>query len=228
MIRSDNVNELLSSLPVPKTFHEKVGKVLEHLQRQSKFIGQRIDIFPLRDYPISYSSDSEELWFLLQEMQDSRWIKFSTPHVQLTFDGWNQINEINQRRRISKQVFVAMWFSGETEEAYFNGIEKAITECGYSPVRVDRIEHNEKIDDRIVAEIRKSAFMVADFTGQRGGVYFETGFAMGLGMPVIWLCRKDHINDVHFDTRQYNHIVWETPDELYEKLRDRIDATITR
>ena len=28
------------------------------------------------------------------------------------------------------------------------------------------------------------------------------------------------IEEVHFDTRQYNHIVWEMPDELYEKLKN--------
>lgn len=68
--------------------------------------------------------------------------------------------------------------------------------------------------------------MIADFTGNRNGVYFEAGFAMGLGIPVIWTCRKDHIDNVHFDTRQYNHIVWETPEELREKLTYRIEATI--
>ena len=33
--------------------------------------------------------------------------------------------------------------------------------------------------------------MVCDLTGYRGGVYFEAGFASGLGLPVIYTCRKD-------------------------------------
>ena len=57
-------------------------------------------------------------------------------------------------------------------------------------------------------------------------MYFEAGFAMGLGRPVIWTCRKDDIDNAHFDTRQYNHIVWENEKELYEKLKNRIEATI--
>ncbi len=36
-------------------------------------------------------------------------------------------------------------------------------------------------------------FMIADFTGHRGGVYFEAGFAHGLGIPVIWTCREDQL-----------------------------------
>jgi len=67
---------------------------------------------------------------------------------------------------------------------------------------------------------------VCDFTGHRGSVYFEAGFAMGLGKPIIWSCRKDYFKDCQFDTRQYNHIEWENAEELYKKLLNRIQATI--
>jgi hypothetical protein len=51
---------------------------------------------------------------------------------------------------------------------------------------------------------------------------------MGQKKPVIWCCRKDEIveNKVHFDTRQYNHVVWKDEQELYEKLKERIQGTI--
>ena len=68
--------------------------------------------------------------------------------------------------------------------------------------------------------------MVADFTGQRAGVYYEAGFATGLGRPVIWCCRKDEIDKLHFDTNHKNHIDWETPEELRDRLYRRIRATI--
>jgi nucleoside 2-deoxyribosyltransferase len=92
-------------------------------------------------------------------------------------------------------------------------------------MRIDLEEHNDKIDDRIISEIRRSGLVVADFTGQRGGVYFESGFAMGLGIPVIRTCRKDNVDTLHFDTRQYSHVLWESPEELKEKLTNRIRAT---
>ena len=78
----------------------------------------------------------------------------------------------------------------------------------------------------IVAEIRRSSLLVADFTGHRGGVYFEAGLAMGLGIPVIWTCRTDCVSELHFDTRQYNHIVWTDVPELKTKLVNRIAATV--
>jgi nucleoside 2-deoxyribosyltransferase len=95
---------------------------------------------------------------------------------------------------------------------------------------LDKKEHNNKIDDEIIAEILRSKFLVADFTCEkekvRGGVYFEAGFAMGLGIPVIWTVAKESLDDVHFDTRQYNHIVWDKPETLRNLLKARIGAVI--
>ena len=97
-------------------------------------------------------------------------------------------------------------------------------------MRIDRDPSVDKIDDAIIAEIKRSRFLIADFThgedGARGGVYYEAGYAHGLGIPVIFTCRKDKINELHFDTRQYAHIVWDSPEELRTLLRDRILARI--
>jgi len=85
-----------------------------------------------------------------------------------------------------------------------------------------------KIDDFIIASIRKSALLVADFTGTRTGVFFEAGLGMGLGIPVVWTCREDYRSELekHFDTRQYNHLLWENPPDLCQKLKNRIEATV--
>ena len=108
------------------------------------------------------------------------------------------------------------------------GINPAITKARFEPIRIDQKEHTNKIDDEIIAEIRRARFVVADFThgedGARGGVYYEAGFAHGLGIKVIFTCREDQIDDLHFDTRQFNHITWNTPEELKEKLTHRISA----
>jgi hypothetical protein len=43
----------------------------------------------------------------------------------------------------------------------------------------------------------------------------------------VCTCRKDDFGKAHFDTRQCNHVEWETPVELRDKLKSRIQATIT-
>jgi nucleoside 2-deoxyribosyltransferase len=120
-----------------------------------------------------------------------------------------------------------MWFDESMNDAWLV-IDKGIRVAGYEPLRIDQKQHNNKIDDEIMAAIRRSKFVVADFTKQRGGVYFEAGFAKGLGLEVIWLCRKDEIDEVDFDTRQYSHIVWEADKltELSAALKNRVEATI--
>ena len=74
-----------------------------------------------------------------------------------------------------------------------NAGKLAVRLAGYEPFRVDRKEHANSIDDEIIGNIRKSCFMVADFTGQRAGVYFEAGMMNGLGRTGIWMCKKEEL-----------------------------------
>jgi hypothetical protein len=153
----------------------------------------------------------------------------------LTSNGFKEMERLQRGRSNSAQAFVAMWFDAEVDGAHRDGIEVAVRRSGYEPMRIDKKEHNNKIDDEIIAEIKKSRFIIADFTSgrikgadgtdhwlPRGGVYFEAGFAYGLGIPVIWTCREADIAGVHFDTRQFAHILWTTPQELAERLYNRI------
>jgi nucleoside 2-deoxyribosyltransferase len=117
-----------------------------------------------------------------------------------------------------------MWFTDEMEAVYKNGLEPGISNAGFKPMLISEKQHANKIDDEIIAEIRRSAFIVADFTGHRQNVYFECGFAIGLGRPVIWTCRKDEIKGLHFDIRQYNCIDWENEADLALRLTRRIEA----
>jgi hypothetical protein len=146
--------------------------------------------------------------------------------VSLTMDGWERAQPLPRVGGLPGRCFVAMWFADETRAAYEGGIEPAISDAGFVAVRIDRKEHNNEIPDEIISEIRNCEFMVADFTGQRSGVYYEAGFAMGLGRKVIWSCRKNEIEKLHFDTNHKNHIDWQTPEELHKRLYDRIRATI--
>jgi hypothetical protein len=97
--------------------------------------------------------------------------------------GWAYIESLRHKNVDSQISFIAMWFDETVNDAWL-AIDKAIRAAGYEPLRIDQKHHNNKIDDEIIAAIRRSKFLVADFTGQRGGVYFEAGFARGL-----WACQ---------------------------------------
>lgn len=182
----------------------------------------------------SESTSDSELWYLLDYLSNDqqRWInqKFVVPPGYIvTVDGHRRLAEVKTNHD-SAQAFVAMWFDDEMAVVYNNGIEPAIRDAGYHPVRIDRKSDVNKIDDEIIAEIRRSRFLVADFThgegGARGGVYFEAGFAFGLNIPVIYTCREDAIDELNFDTRQYHHTAWSRPEELRRDLKNRILALI--
>ena len=149
-------------------------------------------------------------------------------NYRLTINGWRHLIDAKKTQPISNQAFVAMWFAEKMNAAWNDGFSLALNETGYKPIRVDLVQHNDKICDRIIAEIRRSDLLVADVTKGRRGVYFEAGFAMGLGIPVIWTCNEEFFKqeEPHFDTRQYNHIVWKDPVDLRVRLVDRIEATL--
>jgi nucleoside 2-deoxyribosyltransferase len=119
-----------------------------------------------------------------------------------------------------------MSFAPKLQSVWVDGIKPALEALGYIPIRIDQTHSDDKIDDRIVAEIRRSGLLVADFTGHRRGVYFEAGFAMGLGIPVVWTCQQVDHKNTHFDTRQYQHLLWKTPEDLRELLKNHIAARI--
>jgi hypothetical protein len=182
-----------------------------------------------------FAEDYSDWVFILESMQNKNWIDvkiskmidgqfmISNPFL-IAEDGWTEI-EKNIEKNYSNQIFVAMWFDKSMNEAY-KAIEKAVNECGLHIVRIDKKEHNNEISGEILFEIKKSRIIIADVTNQRNGVYFEAGFALGHQKTVIWSCRDDDIKNIHFDTRQYNHVFWKDENELYIKIKNRLLATL--
>lgn len=216
---------------------ERLNLLLLYLAKNSRRAGAEVTIVPANDYPVAFAKDVEEFEYMLEALSGLDLLERQTyigmdpsdeQSVTITIAGWAKVDECRESSPSGKQCFVAMWFDSQVEEAFSLGIQPALYETGFQAFRVDKTEHNDKIDDLIVVQIRKSSLLIADVTGHRQGVYFEAGLAMGLGIPVVWTCREDNMKDCHFDTRQYNHIVWDNPDSLRERLRNRILATMPR
>lgn len=208
------------------TLRERLDRYLIAAASLSPKLGA--DFNASRDELIGSSySDNEEIGFIVRCMESEGFIEHRPGgSYRLTPKGYIAADELRARRAAFSQAFVAMWFDDGMTSAFENGLAPAIRNAGYQPLRIDKKEHANKVDDEMIAEIRRSAFVVADFTGHRGGVYFEAGFAMGLKLPVIWTCRKDHMAELHFDIRQYNCIDWQDVNELRKRLQSRIEALL--
>ena len=240
----ENVLEYIRNKP-PLPAHERADTLLRLIAERTAVVGTPFDIRSGLDpalYAWSESISEGEIGYLIDYLLNKGWLDANSKTVlirlgeymipaifRVTVEGRGLIAD-QLAKADSSQAFVAMWFDESMKEASTYGIALAISDAGYFPMRIDEKLDVRKIDDEIVAQIRRSRFVVADFThGEtkaRGSVYWEAGFAYGLGIEVIYTCRRDMADDLPFDTRQYSHILWETPEDLRSQLRDRILARI--
>ncbi len=228
---------LVKSLTIPSVT-EKQLKLMQSLEKGTKYPGMRISLIDTaskngirRDLIAkSWCKNEEELHFYIESLGKRGLLEISPTvpipsAVLITAKGWDFLEtNRHKNRKDSKKVFVAMWFHESMDSTYNEAIAPATKEAGYVSFRVDRVEYIDKIDDKIIANIRSSKFLIADFSGQRNSVYYETGFAQGLGIPVILCVRKKDAKCLSFDTRQYNYIIWEDKKDLKGRLIDRIKA----
>lgn len=126
----------------------------------------------------------------------------------------------------SKKAFVAMSFNPHLADNYSCGIKPAIEALGYDSIRMDKVPNNDKIDSKIIELISQSRFLVADFTGHRTGVYYEAGYARGIGIPVIQVCCSTDFDKLHFDIKTINTLKFDTATQLKGILTPHIETTI--
>ena len=161
------------------------------------------------------------------------------------------LTELSERIGEGDQCFIAMWYDDKIMEYYNEFIAPAVKDSGFEPYLVAKDPHDERIDNHIIGQIRKSRFMIADLTGGRGGVYYEAGYAQGIGLPVMWCCNKEWSTLVpilegpdlreipkegetvtcekwskllHFDIRQLPFNFWKDGENWGEMVKDWIDA----
>jgi len=226
-IKTDTIEQFIRTLP-QYTAPEKLDNLLDLIGQMTPALGRPTTFDPKTDYPRLIAQDPEEVQFLLIELADRKYIHGPrdgplSPVVVLP-RGWERLEETKRSGRSSNRAFVAMSFHKSMDSLYKEAIEPAILKAGYDPLRIDRLQHVNRIDDEIIGQIKRSRFMVADFTGQRYGVYFEAGMMIGLGRTVIWMCDKKQLDQLHFDVRQFNFIDYESIPEAQDRLYNRILA----
>ena len=216
---------------------ERADRLLRAAKQTVSDIGKLVELEGYSYFWLAHSEsvNGGEVRYLGEYLKHRGWLLHPREYqhamvFQISVEGYAHLAELDAVNSESDQAFVAMWFDKAMSSAWKEGIEPAIEEAGYIPRRIDRKEFTDKIDDEAVAEIRRSRFLVADFThgetGTRGSVYYEAGFAHGLNITVIFSCQKDYLDRIHFDLRQYNCIEWERPEDLKDRLVKRICATV--
>lgn len=136
------------------------------------------------------------------------------------------------------KCFIASAFNHDDVDAMYDScLVPILRKLSVTPLRVDRFEHNEDIDNKIFELLDSADFVIADLTYARPSVYYEAGYATGKSKPVIYTVKSDHFGRhavdpygnfrVHFDLQMKNIISWTKPNQLFSnRLLKRVQHVV--
>jgi hypothetical protein len=131
----------------------------------------------------------------------------------------NDVVTLCEKIVTSSTVFTIMPFTEEFRDVYAS-YSSVCSEYGFTAERTDESDSSERIIPRILAGIRGAAFVIADVTNPSANVFYEIGFAEGMGKSVIVSAKKG--TSLPFDIADIPVMYWSGQEELKEKLRRRV------
>lgn len=119
-------------------------------------------------------------------------------------------------------AFIAMPIdpSNAELEDVLDAIKEAAQRCGVNAERVDEPYSNERITDRILESIRKAEFVIVDLTRSRPNVFYEAGYAQGVGKTPIYIAHEG--TKLEFDLKDYPIIFFRNLKTLKDSLEARL------
>jgi hypothetical protein len=243
IISIEGLQKLIDSHTLPRGLKEKSDNLFFHLCSLQSYDGEFIHMpggytkADSQGWIKLYFKSFEEFVFHFDSLRKRGLIETSknteagqvASGFRITMEGLEYAITLNTGP-LSNNCFVAMSFAKSLKSAYTAGIELAVRETGFNPIRIDHehIKSHVTINDAILAAIKRSRFTIADFTENKHGVYFEAAYALGLGQNVIYTCKEEDMKNLHIDTRQYQYVVWDTPEDLKQKLINKIEVFIKK
>lgn len=215
-------------LPSPAA---QLDNLVLHLGRTLRFPGRFATLSPDQWSPIIGARDiggatSVANWAAQADLVEVE----ANRSLALTFDGWQRYDDLTRSRSASRRAFMAMPFNNELVDLAYRQFQISVEHTGFRLQRVDEEPRAGLIDDQIRVGILVARFVVADLTSGSNGVYWEAGFAEGLGKPVIYTCEEAFFNEkrTHFDTNHRQTIVWrqDNIEAASGKLKAAIRATL--
>lgn len=206
---------------------ERAETLLRYFEKKTQTPGEWIKFHPNLDSPLVDAGGVKAgsvFGFYLGYLKSAGLIEQATSmgeEVRITFEGWLHLHPIGGGGRRG-HVFIAMSYADDLRSVFDEGLAAAVRDCGMIPVLQADDRHTGNIIQRMLGQIRSCELVVADLTGERPNVYYETGFAQGIARPVIFTCKKGE--RVHFDTAQFPRIEWETMGQLRRELADWLRA----
>ena len=150
--------------------------------------------------------------------------------ISLSLLGWERYELERRGQFAGKDGFLALQFREPDLDAFVKDVLKPAIEedlgCKLNDMR--DVSKAGVIDNLMRVRIRDARFVIAELTHDNRGVYWEAGFAEGLGKPVVYICEKNKFEQdkPHFDTNHCTTVMWSADDP--EGFRRELIATIRR
>jgi hypothetical protein len=116
---------------------------------------------------------------------------------------------------------------GPYDKRYKDVLSPAITDAGLEPYRVDEDPSVTVPIDDIEDGIRQAEICLADITTNNPNIWYEVGFAMSSGTPVVMICAEPRTEPYPFDVRHRQVIPYTLQSSSdFEKLRADVTARL--
>ena len=230
-----SIKELMESVQIPQNPSQKIDKLLQNLDEASHSkVGKRLGLNYDMGGKWCYAENTEEFLFILKAAEERGYFaqaNFPTGKctVTLSIEAWERIEDIKQVNQNSRQGFIACWFTdppNPNNQAIIEGIKIA----GYEPMILQGRHFPETVISKALSEIKKSRFVIVDLTGERKSVFFEAGYALGIGLDIIFVVEKEYwdVNkaSLEFYVKNYNIKAYSSAEELKEIVETAIAERI--
>ncbi len=224
----------------PKTFAEKIDKILLRFNKKTQYIGEKLEynyLDLLDTFMIDYegidvhnlvpNKYKEQIYYFSEFLRESGYMTVIVPATingtkwsnKITFrftpKGLARVEDLQKSQTNNKNVFVSMAFNTNTIETR-NAIRQGIIDAGFSPEFIDEIIHNHQIVPEMLRLIRECRFLILDITDPNFGAYYEAGYAAGLDKEVIVCCKKEVFEKKVFQCEYLDKVKVENNQELKE------------
>lgn len=230
------------------TLEEKAERTLINLVRAEPDLGQGVRL-GLRFLPdeappgtwegqnrnlagLAYGCTPSEAHVVVRFLRDEGFIETKLEAIFITPKGYVKASEVaSGKGEVLPRGFVICRFTEDLNAVYDAVYANVLLPTG-EPVtllRVKDIHHVEKIDDKIMAEIRAASFVLVDLSDNNFNVGFEAGYALALGKPIVFTMQKPEGDlKLPFDIQSHNILDYADLDDLRDRLPFRIAAALDK
>lgn len=148
--------------------------------------------------------------------------------LSLLLQSYGRVAVRNVRVKTQERIcFVVMQFTEEYNSLFTEVIRPTCEEYDYKVIRADEFYTSGLIIDDITRSIRECAVVIADVTPNNPNVFYEVGFAHGIGKPTILLSDRKR-DKLPFDVSGFRTLFYDNTiggkSIVEERLRKHLEA----